>query len=73
MKQKLQDILDYALDRVGEASTWQGLAFFTTLAGAKWGANFDFTQAAASGAVVSGFIKVIFPDRVKRTRKSDNK
>jgi hypothetical protein len=67
MKERLQAIIAFILDRAGESSTWQGLGFIATLAGAKWGAELDWGSAAAAGGFVSGMLKMIFPDKLKKT------
>ena len=58
-------LLTYLLDRMGEASTWQGLGFFLALAGVKWIGGMDWGAAAAAGGLVSGLIKTLLPDSVK--------
>jgi hypothetical protein len=63
--QRLQAVIGYIVDRLGEASTWQGLGFFAALVGAKWGAELDWGAAAAAGGVVSGLLKAVFPDKLK--------
>jgi hypothetical protein len=67
VKKKLQAIIKFIIDRLGESSTWQGLGFIATLAGAKWGVDMDWGAAAAAGGFVSGMLKVIFPDKLKKT------
>lgn len=62
MKARLLAMLGYWLDRLGEASTWQGIGFFLTLVGSKLGAGLDWGAAAALGGAVSGGIKMLFPD-----------
>lgn len=62
MKARLIASLRYGLDRMGEASTWQGIGFFIALAGSKFGAGMDWGQAAALGATVSGALKMLLPD-----------
>lgn len=66
---KLQQLIDYALARMAETSTWQGFGFIATLAGAKWGAALDWGAAAALGGVVSSLIKTLFPDVLKASEK----
>lgn len=55
----------YALDRMSEASTWQGIGFIVSLSGAKWGMNLAWGEAAAVGGLVSGAIKTLAPDIFK--------
>lgn len=62
IKERLRAAANFILDRMREPSSWQGVGFLATLAGAKWGASLDWGQAAALGATVSAFIKTIFPD-----------
>ena len=62
MREKLKTLGGYALDRMGEASTWQGVGFFVTLAGCKGVASMDWGAAAAAGGMVSGAIKALLPD-----------
>lgn len=66
MPKRLEKLIAYLLNRAGEASTWQGIGFFATLAGAKWGAELDWGAAAAAGATVSGLIKTLMPDVMKK-------
>lgn len=61
----LHKIANYMLDRMGEASTWQGIGFIVTLFGSKWG-SLDWGQAAALGGIVSGLIKALLPDSFKK-------
>jgi hypothetical protein len=62
MSPRLQKIADYMLDRIGEASTWQGVGFIVGACGSKFGAGMDWGQAAFIGGLVSGLIKTAFPD-----------
>lgn len=62
MKQRLQTTLEFLAARLSEPSTWQGIGFLATLAGAKWAANLDWGQAAGLGGIVSAVLKMIFPD-----------
>jgi hypothetical protein len=62
MNDKLHQILDYIFDRMGEQTTWRGIAFFLALLGAKFGAQVDWGGAAALGGAVSGLMKILLPD-----------
>lgn len=62
---KLNIALRYVFDRLGEASTWQGIGFIAVLCGARWAADLDWGAAAALGGMVSGIIKAAFPDKFK--------
>lgn len=64
MKQKLRKLLDVILSRMGEQSTWQGVAFLVALTGSKFGAGLDWGPAAAIGSSVSALIKTLLPDPV---------
>jgi hypothetical protein len=66
MKERIRPAVEYLAARLGEASTWQGIGFCLTLAGAKWAANLDWGQAAGLGGIVSALLKIIFPDPVKQ-------
>lgn len=66
MNTRVQTAINFALDRLGEASTWQGVGFIATLAGAKWAANLDWGSAAALGGTVSALIKAVFPDKLMK-------
>lgn len=48
----------FMLDRLGEPSTWQAVAFLVSLFTAKYN-NLDWGQAAAFGGMASAFIKVV--------------
>jgi hypothetical protein len=65
MKQRFRTSLEYLVARLSEPSTWQGIGFVLTLAGAKWAANLDWGQAAGLGGIVSALMKMVFPDQVK--------
>jgi hypothetical protein len=65
MKDRLRIASEYLAARLGEASTWQGIGFCLTLAGAKWAANLDWGQAAGLGGIVSAALKIVFPDPAK--------
>ena len=65
MKAKYRKLINYLVDRLGEASTWQGIGFIVALAGGKLAAGLDWGAAAALGGVISGAIKTLFPDKVK--------
>jgi hypothetical protein len=59
----IQQFKDYALDRLSEPSTWQGIAFVVALTGSKFGAGLDWGQAAGLGGIISAAIKMVFPDK----------
>lgn len=63
---KLNKVLQYLLDRLGEASTWQGIGFVVALTGSKLGLGLDWGQAAGLGGAVSACIKMFIPDREKK-------
>jgi hypothetical protein len=65
MKERIRIALEYLAARLCEPSTWQGIGFCLTLAGAKWAANLDWGQAAGLGGIVSAILKMAFPDPVK--------
>lgn len=52
----------YMLERLGEASTWQGIATVVAMFGCKIGYGMDWGPLAAIGAMVSASIKMMFPD-----------
>jgi len=66
---KGRQVLFYILDRMGESSTWQGIGALAVLTGAKGATDMDWGSAAALGIVVSGVIKILFPDNKKRGPK----
>lgn len=65
MKERLRIALEFLAARLSEQSTWQGVGFLITLAGAKWAAGLDWGQAAGLGGIVSAVLKMIFPDSKK--------
>jgi hypothetical protein len=65
MKQRFRIATEYLVARLSEQSTWQGIGFVLTLAGAKWAANLDWGQAAGLGGIVSALMKIVFPDQAK--------
>lgn len=65
MREKTIKALTYLLDRLGEASTWQGIGFLVVLCGGKFGANLDWGQAAGLGGALSASIKMFLPDSAK--------
>ena len=65
MNAKLQSVLSYLLDRLGEPSTWQGIGFMVALTGCKLGANLDWGMAAGIGGMVSAGLKMFLPDAAK--------
>lgn len=46
---KLKKLFEYALDRMGEPSTWQGLVFLTPLIGAQRGQIFILPKPLRAG------------------------
>lgn len=56
----------YFLDRLGEPGTWQGIGFIVALIYGKQFAGMDWGSAAALGGAVSGVLKLLFPDSVKK-------
>lgn len=62
MKKKLEILIAYIFARMCERSTYEGLAFLLTLAGSKYGASLPLDQCVTLGAILSGAIKIIFPD-----------
>ena len=62
---RLKAIQDFILERMAEASTWQGVGFIVCLTGSKFGAGLDWGQAAAVGGFISAGIKSVFPDKLK--------
>ena len=65
MNKRALTVINYALDRMGELSTWQGFGFVLGLCGAKWAVGLDWGGAAALGGTISAGIKVAFPDKLK--------
>lgn len=65
MNQRIRNAAEYLAARLSEASTWQGIGFCLTLAGAKWAGNLDWGQAAGLGGIVSAALKIVFPDPAK--------
>lgn len=65
MAPRLKAAISYVLDRMDEASTWQGLGFLAGLLGAHWAANLDWGGAAALGGTISAGVKAVFPDSLK--------
>jgi hypothetical protein len=55
----------YALDRLGEPSTWQGIGFVVALTGSHVGLGLDWGQAAGLGGAISAAIKMCLPDAKK--------
>jgi hypothetical protein len=62
MKKRIQVAAEYLAARLTEPSTWQGIGFLLTLAGAKWAANLDWGMAAGLGGIASAALKIVFPD-----------
>lgn len=65
MGEKINRLRAYVLDRMGEASTWQGIGFLVSLFGVKWATSLDWGAAAALGGTISAGIKAVFPDSAK--------
>ena len=65
MKEKIEQVVQYGLDRLSEPSTWQGIGFVVSLTGSKIGLGMDWGQAAGLGGVVSAMIKMFLPDAKK--------
>jgi len=55
---KLKLAYNFFLDRLGEPTTWQAIAFLVSLFTARFN-NLDWGQAAAFGGMASAFIKVV--------------
>ncbi len=62
----MNKIKQFLIDRLGESSTWQGVAFILTMAGGHYAADFDLAGATAAGALVSAAIKILFPDNASK-------
>ena len=62
MKDKLIQIANYALDRLKEQSTWQGIGFIVSLTGSKIGLGMDWGQCAGVAGSVTAAIKMLLPD-----------
>lgn len=62
MREKVRRALEYALDRLNEPSTWQGIGFVVALTGSKVGLGLDWGQAAGLGGTISAAIKMMLPD-----------
>lgn len=56
----------YFLDRLGEASTWQGVGFVVALTGSHVGLGMDWGMAAGLGGSISAVIKMMLPDGSKK-------
>jgi len=54
---KLDEVRDFILARLGEASTWQAIGFMVGLFTSKYN-GVDWGQAAAVGGLMSAFIKM---------------
>lgn len=65
MKERIRIASEYLAARLSEQSTWQGIGFCLTLAGAKWAGNLDWGQAAGLGGIVSALLKMVFPESSK--------
>ena len=61
---KLKKVGSYALDRLGEPSTWQGVGFVVAASGSKFGLGMDWGQAAALGGFLSAAVKMALADDV---------
>lgn len=62
---RLTAFRDFLLERMGEASTWQGVGFMCSALGVKYGAGLDWGSAAFVGGFISAGIKSVFPDKLK--------
>lgn len=62
IKDRLRAAANFILDRMKEASTWQGIGFVVALTGSKFGVGMDWGQAAAVGGLISAFLKAVIPD-----------
>lgn len=62
LKPKLKKFL---CERLKEASTWQGLGALIVILGGRWAIDLPWGELAALGAIVSGLIKMVFPDKVE--------
>lgn len=63
MREKTRKIIAYILDRLGEASTWQGIGFMVVASGSKFGMGLDWGAAAALGGALSAVIKMVMADK----------
>lgn len=64
LDERYKAFLNYALDRAGEPSTWQGIGFLTGLLGGKGATDLDWGAAAALGGTISALIKSTLPDKL---------
>jgi hypothetical protein len=62
MNIKIETLIAYVVARLSERSSWEGIAFLLTLTGSRYGANLPLDQCVALGGMLSGAIKIIFPD-----------
>lgn len=62
---KFRQIVNFALDRLSERGTWQGIGFFAGTFVSKDLGQMDWGLAAFIGGAISGIIKIIFPDATK--------
>lgn len=58
-KAKLYVAYLFALDRMGEPTTWQGVGFLVGLTGSHFGAGLNWGEGAAFGGTLSAFIKTV--------------
>jgi hypothetical protein len=65
MKDRIRIAAEYLVARLGEQSTWRGIAFLVALSGSKFGAGLDWGEAAGLSGLISALMKIIFPDSVK--------
>jgi hypothetical protein len=55
---RLKIAYNFALERLGESSTWQAIGFVVALISSK-GAGLDWGSGAALGGLLSAFIKAV--------------
>lgn len=58
IKEKALIAYNFFLDRLGEPSTWQAIAFVTSLFTARFN-GLDWGAASAAGGMASAFIKTV--------------
>lgn len=65
IRRRWKMFLHFALERLSEQSTWQGIGFVVAASGSKFGAGLDWGQAAFIGATLSALMKMFFPEPKK--------